>query len=142
MRRRVTQLAAVALGTAGFAAGCAGDEDDYENRPRPPAVVNVTAAITDSGVSVSPPRLGAGPVQLIVTNLTDSARELTLETNEIGGTGGGVRQSTGKLNPGDTAELKAELKPGSYEVRVEGARPTPLRVGAPRPSAQGQLLQP
>jgi hypothetical protein len=83
-----------------------------------------------------------GPVELIVTNLTDDARELTLETTEIGGTGGGIEQSTGQINPGTTAQLKAELKQGRYAIIVDGAGTTPLRVGAPRPSAQDQLLQP
>ena len=36
-------------------AGCGGDSD-YANKPRPPAPINVTAAITNSQVSVSPQR--------------------------------------------------------------------------------------
>jgi hypothetical protein len=34
-------------------AGCGGG-DDYANEPRPPAPINVTAAITNSRVNVSP----------------------------------------------------------------------------------------
>jgi hypothetical protein len=142
MRRRVSsQLVVLALGIAGVA-GCGGDEDGYANDPRPPSPVAVTAAITDRGVTVSPERLGAGPVNLTVANLTDQAHELTLETDEIGGTGGGIRQTTGPINPGDTAQLRADLASGSYEVSIAGERPASLRVGARRPSAQDQLLQP
>ncbi len=141
MRMRVaTQLVVLALGAV-IVTGC-GDDDDYANEARAPATVVVSAAITDRGVSVSPEELGAGPVTLIVTNLTDAAHELTLETEEIGGSGGGIRQSTGPINPGDTAQLQADLASGAYEVAVDGQRPAPLRVGAPRPSAQDQLLQP
>ena len=99
----MTSALVLALGAA--AVGCGEDDDEYENRARPPAPVIVTAAITDRGVAVSPERLGAGPVELIVTNLTDQAHELMVETEEIGGTGGGIEQSTGPINPGDTAHV-------------------------------------
>ncbi len=139
-RRIVTHLVVVAgLGLLGL--GCS-EDDEYENRLRPPEPIVVTASINDDGVSVAPRQFGAGPVELIVTNLTQEARELELETDEIGGTGGGIQQSTGSINPGSTAQLKAELRQGRYEIRVDGAGATPLRVGAPRESAQDQLLQP
>ena len=140
VRRIVTPLLALALGAA--VAGCGEDGDEYDNTARAPAPVVVTAAITDRGVSVSPERLGAGPVELIATNLTGQAHELQFETDEIGGTGGGIQQSTGPINPGDTARLQADLATGAYEVSVDGERPASLRVGAPRPSAQDRLLQP
>jgi hypothetical protein len=140
-RRVVTQLVVLAVGPA-LAAGCGGGDDDYANQARPPAPVVVSAAITDRGVSVSPEQLGAGPVTLIVANLTDMAHDLTLETDEIGGTGGGIRQSTGPINPGDSAQLRADLASGAYEVAVDGQAAARVRVGAPRPSAQDQLLQP
>ena len=136
----MTSALVLALGAA--AVGCGEDDDEYENRARPPAPVIVTAAITDRGVAVSPERLGAGPVELIVTNLTDQARDLMFETREIGGTGGGIQQSTGPINPGDTARLQAELRPGRYAITADGVGTVPVRVGSPRPSAQDQLLQP
>ena len=139
-RRVVIQVVVLALGAA--APGCGADDDEYENRARTPAPVVITAAITDRGVSVSPERLGAGPVELIVTNLTAQAHDLMFETEEIGGTGGGIRQSTGPINPGDTASLQADLTSGAYEISIDGEPPASLRVGAPRPSAQDRLLQP
>ena len=141
MRRRVVTHVVLLAAGAVPVLGC-GANDEYENAARPPSPVTVTAAITDRGVSVSPERLGAGPVTLIVANLTDEAHELTFETEEIGGTGGGIQQSTGPINPGDTARLQADLASGAYEVSIDGAAPAPLRVGAPRPESQDQLLQP
>ena len=141
MRRLVAHVLVLALG-AGVIAACGEDDDEYENTARVPAPVVVTAAITERGVSVSPGRLGAGPVELIVTNLTEQAHDLMFATDEIGGTGGGIQQSTGPINPGDTARLQADLTTGAYEISADGERPASLRVGAPRASAQDRLLQP
>lgn len=124
-------------------AGC-GDDDDYANENRPPTPINLSAAITGDRVSVSPTQFGAGPVILIVTNQTRAAQEVTLETDETGGTEAGLRQSTSSINPQDTASLKVTVRPGRYVVRVEddGIRPARLVVGPKRPSAQNELLQP
>lgn len=124
-------------------AGC-GDDDDYANENRPPTPINLSAAISSDRVSVSPTKFGAGPVILIVTNQTRAAQEVTLETDETGGTEAGLRQSTSSINPQDTASLKVTVRPGHYVVRVEddGIRPARLVVGPKRPSAQNELLQP
>lgn len=136
-------FAAVVLGAAALAVGC-GEEDNYENRARPPAPIVVSASITDERVSVAPKSFGAGPVTLIVTNQTQSAQELVLETDEIGGSDAGIEQETGPIHPGDTASLKAELREGTYRVAVNGRgiAEAALDVGEPRESAQNQLLQP
>ena len=136
-------FAAVVLGAVALAAGC-GEDDDYENEPRPPAPIVVSAAITQDGVSVSPRTFGAGPITLIVTNQTENAQEVTLETDEIGGDSPGIEQETGPISPGDTASLKADLREGTYRVGVDGRgiSAAALDVGEPRESAQNQLLQP
>ena len=140
IRARTFAVAAVLSGTV---AAC-GDEDDYANEPRPPSPIVVSAAVTDGRVSVSPKRFGAGPVNLIVTNQTDRAQEITLETDEIGGSAPGIQQRTGPINPGDTASLKADLKQGTYKVGVDSQniRAAALDVADARPSAQNELLQP
>jgi hypothetical protein len=140
---RVRAFAVAALSAAAFAVAC-GDDDDYKNEPRPPAPIVVSAAVTDRAVSVSPKEFGAGPVNLIATNQTEKAQEITLETDEIGGTEPGIQQRTGPINPGDTASLKADLKPGTYRLAVEGdeIRAAAIEVGRERPSAQNELLQP
>ena len=130
--------AAVAL-----VAGCGGT-DDYANKKRPPAPINVTANITDQRVAVSPRSFGAGPIVLIIANLTDKSQRVTFETSGGPGSGPGIRQTTSPVNPSGTAELKVDVKRGTYELSVgsEAVRPGLVRVGAPRESAQNQLLQP
>jgi hypothetical protein len=143
--RRRTRVAVVSL--AGFtlaATGCGGDEAEYANDPRPASPIVVSASISGERVSVSPREFGAGPIQLIVTNQTERAQELTLETDEIGGSAPGIEQNSGPINPGDTASLKADLRKGTYKVAVAGSgiAGVSLEVGADRPSSQDELLQP
>jgi hypothetical protein len=140
---RTHRWAAAALGVGALLAGC-GEEEDYENAPRPPAPIVVSASIDPKRVSVAPDEFGAGPITLIVTNQTEAAQELTLETDEIGGKGPGLQQETGPISPGATASLKADLEQGTYRVAVDGAGidEAQLAVGEPRPSAQNELLQP
>lgn len=134
----------MAVGATLLIAGCGSEDTDYGNEPRPPARITVTARIGDEGVSVSPRTFGAGPIQLVVSNQTDEAQELTLETDEIGGDDPGIKQNSGPINPGDTASLQANLGRGTYRVGVDtrGIDATRLKVGSERPSAQNQLLQP
>ena len=146
VNRRVSRAAAAALATTAglLLAACGGDEADYANEPRPPSPIVVSASISEGSVSVSPSSFGAGPVTLIVTNQTGRTQELTLETEEIGGDAPGIEQNTGPINPGDTAQLQADLRQGTYRVGVdsEGVSAASLRVGEKRPSSQDELLQP
>lgn len=136
---------AVALGAIAMvgAAGC-GDDEDFANEPRPPAPVTLTASISKERVSVSPKAFGAGPIELIITNQTDSTQRVTLETDEPPGSGPGIKQVTGPINPRETASLKANLDPGTYSVQVDGGDITDatLRVGDERASSQDDLLLP
>jgi hypothetical protein len=135
MRIRCALALAAALGIA----GC-GDED-HVNHERPPASINVTAAIADGGIQVSPRRFGAGPIRLIVSNQTAAAQELTFET---GGDGSGTTQTTAPISPDGTATLEVDATEGDYVISTgeRRIRPTAVAVGAPRPSAQNELLQP
>lgn len=121
-----------------------GSEEKYANEPRPPAPINVTAAITESRVELSPRRFGAGPIVLIIANQSGRPREVTLETDEPAEDKPGIRQTTSPVNPRGTAELQVDVTQGTYSVSVdsERVRPAALTVGAPRASAQNDLLQP
>jgi hypothetical protein len=120
--------------------GC-GDEEDRANANRPPAAINVTAAIIDGRVLVSPKRFGAGPIRLIVTNQTDSDQRLTLESDD---SGGGVTATSGAIAPATTATLEVDVREGDYALHTsdDGIAPASVKVGAARESAQGALLQP
>jgi hypothetical protein len=140
-RRRPGAVLAAAALTAG--AGACGGDEGYENRPRPPAPINVTAAIDDE-VRVSPPTFGAGPVVFIISNQSSSAQEVTFETDELAGSTGGIRRSTGPIDPRSTGQLKVDARQGTYSLSASTRRiaPASIRVSRPRPSAQDELLQP
>src|SRR4051812_29833713 len=103
MRSAITPRPAPAGLTAAFACvaavatGC-GDTSSHKNDPRPPAPIVVTASVSNDGISISPRRFGAGPIQLVVTNQTDASQEIRLETDELGGTKAGITQETGPIN--------------------------------------------
>ena len=79
-----------------------------------------------------------------MTNQTESAQELTLESDEVGGDSGGITESTEPIDPSGTATLEADVREGEYAISVADGeiRPAAVKVGAPRPSAQDQLLLP
>jgi len=135
-------LAAVLL-FAALIAGCGGD-DDFANSPRPPTQIMVAATIAPTRVSVSPSRLGAGPIELLASNQTTSSQRLTLRSAAAATDSEPLQQSTGPINPGDTASLSAHLTPGSYTVSAGSGAIAPARieVGAPRPSGQDRPMQP
>lgn len=135
------RLAAGVLAVGLFASSCGGEEQQPRGN-RPPTPIVVSAAILDKQIAVSPKAFGAGPVRLVVTNQTGTSKELKLET---AGSGAGLRQRTGPINPSDTAALQADLPEGRYTVTVgEGdtARSTTLAVGPERPNSNNDLLQP
>jgi hypothetical protein len=142
MRRTAAAMPLAAAAIVALA-GC-GTSTDYKNDPRPPTLIVLTASIDDQRVSVSPRTFGAGPISLIVTNQTNTAQSVTLESADKAGSGPGLRQETAPISPRDTATLKADVKPGRYTVHVrgDGIEAARLRVGPERASAQNDLLQP
>jgi hypothetical protein len=121
-----------------------GGGGSYDNKLRPAAPINITAYVSTKAVSVSPAKFGAGPIVLIVTNQSDNAQELTLETDQLASSTPGVKQSTGPISPRGTGRLKVDVKSGSYTLHTgsDTIQPAKLTVGSARPSAQNQVLQP
>jgi hypothetical protein len=136
MRIRWALLAAAMVGIA----GC-GDSESHVNRERPPASINVTAAIAGGRIHVSPREFGAGPIRLIVSNQTTSAQAVTFET---GGQGSGTTGTTAPIQPAGTGTLELDAAEGDYEISTDdgSVRAASVTVGAPRESAQNQLLLP
>ncbi len=131
--------AGLAVAAAAFA-GC-GDED-FENEPRAPVRVELTGVIHDDEVTVSPSKVGAGPVGITISNQTDRERIVTLE-------GESIREQGGTVQPGATVTLQKTLEPGSYEVRAGSEkavrreiRPAVLEIGRKRENSNNELLLP
>ena len=141
MRHSRTATGLIALATT--IAGCGGGKD-YANDPRPPIPVNISAAISDQQVTVSPKKVGAGPVVIIIANETRGAHRVTVETDVLGAAEGGIKQQTSPINPDGTATLKLDLRKGTYKVSVDDGdiSAARLKIGEPRESSQDELLQP
>ncbi|HEX5894864.1 MAG TPA: hypothetical protein VFY47_00965 [Thermoleophilaceae bacterium] len=135
----VRACAALAV-VAALLAGC-GDED-FKNEARAPVRVALTGVIQDDKVTVSPAKIGAGPVEITISNQTDSERTITLE-------GESITEQQGPVQPGDTATIQKTLAPGDYEVRAGSKKavrkeiqPAVLRIGKERKNSNNELLQP
>ena len=127
-------------GVAAAAVGCG--TPDFENKPRPPVPVALTGVIQEKKVTVSPDKVGAGPVVITVSNQTKAAHTITLE-------GESISERVGPINPLDTATIQKTLKQGTYAVKAGSARalphaikPAKLTIGKERTSSSNQVLQP
>jgi hypothetical protein len=128
--------AAVLLVLVTIGLGACG-EDDFPNDPRPPSPVELTAAIDENSVDISPTTLGAGLVNVTISNQTPEPARLTLE--------GPTSETSGEIPPGGTGSIKTALTEGEYEAAAGAEidiRPATLEVGPERPSSQNELLQP
>jgi hypothetical protein len=104
--------------------------------------VQLTGVVTDRGVQISPRRVGAGPVIIIISNQTQSAHTFTLEGN-------GRTDTVGPVNPLGTGKLQATVTAGNYTVKA-GSRQAASRdipsgtvtVTRERQNSSGTLLLP
>lgn len=137
-RRRV----AVALVLVVVAGGCGGD--DFANDARAAPESSVGAVVTVKGVTVSPPRLRAGIVELLASNQTRTSRRVQLRSVRLADGAKPLAQSTGPINPGGAVSLQAKLGAGTYLVSAIGAdlEPATIVVTPARGSGSDRLLQP
>ena len=122
-----------------LAAGC-GEEATHVNDERPARSINVTASLLDGELTVSPTKFGAGPLRILVSNQDAEAVRLTFET---AGSGAGTIARSPSVAPGSVATMQVDAEEGEYTLSASGdVEPVALTVGAPRASAQEDLLQP
>ncbi len=126
-------------------AGCGGD--DFERKPSAPVSLELTGVIQRDRVTVSPNKVGAGPISIVISNQTDDAHTVTLGGQARGG--GRIEERVGPINPLDTATIQKTLAPGSYEVRAGSQaampreiRPAELKVSSQRRSSSDRVLLP
>ena len=137
--RRVTAAALLAL--SALLAGCG--EDDFQNEPRPPIPLQLTGVINDSGVTISPSTVGAGPIVLTISNQTDEPHTLALDGENV------IERVDSPVDPGETATIQRTLEPGAYEVRagspeatVREIPPGRLTIGPRRDTSSDDTLLP
>ena len=123
---------------AAIVAGC-GDED-FKNEARAPVREALTGVIQDDKVTVSPAKLGAGPVEITISNQTKADHTVTLE-------GESIVERQGPVAPGDTVTIQKTLTQGSYEVKAGSEkavpreiRPAVLQIGKERKNSNNDLL--
>jgi hypothetical protein len=143
--RTIGQLAIIALVVS--ACGSAGGKS--ASLPRPPNPVNLTVYVNDSRVSVSPEKVGAGPITFIVTNQASHAEALAISK------GGSTLASTAPINPQGTTQVSVDFKPGEYTIatgarggndaqlsKQSSIRPASIHIGRERASSSNSVLQP
>ena len=128
-------------------AGCGTTRMTFVDAPAPP--VELSVYISSHGVSVSPRRLGAGQVNVLVSN--EASRIVFLKIIRQGR----LVASSRPIAAGANAQFRAELRPGRYALGVTpvhatdaqlalgtGIAPAALLIGRPRPNGNNALLQP
>jgi len=132
---RVT-VAGVGLALVAGVSGCG--EDDFENDPRPPSPVELTAAIDKKSVSIAPSDPAAGLVVITISNQTDEPTQLVLDGP------GDDDPTSGNIAPLGTGSIKAALEEGEYQATAgdEAIAPAAITVGPPGESSQNDLLLP
>lgn len=127
-----------------FAAGCGGSDEPRTNLPRPAPLVNLTAAVQDDVIRVSPSAVGAGQIVLVISNQSDRPQRVTFETDELGGTKSGRTATSPVIPAKSTGRLTIDAREGRYSVSVpdEAIRAARVFVGPPRESGQNRVLLP
>lgn len=146
MRIRMIGIAGMSL--AAVACGSTGGSSPTVSRP--PTPINMSVFVNDSRISVSPSRVGAGPVVFIVTNQASKAEALAISRYGAAS----PLASTAPINPDGTTQLSVDFQPGDYTIatsrrgtEAQLSEPSPIRsasihIGHERQSANNALLQP
>jgi uncharacterized cupredoxin-like copper-binding protein len=134
MRR--SAYAAVGLATLALgAAGCGGDDDNSSDTsastPAPAPAATTPATSTPAASGGGAVTISESEFKLDPANATAKAGKVTVEAKNDGQTvhdleveGNGVEEKTAALQPGSSAKLNLDLKPGKYEMycTIDGHR--------------------
>jgi hypothetical protein len=138
------------VGACAVVAGCGSAGGTAPTQPRPPSPVNLTVYVNDSKVSVSPSKVGAGPVVFIVTNQATKSEQLAISRT---GHSSPIA-STAPINPQGTTQVSVNFRPGDYTIATQrhgtdaqlSEQPTirsaSIHIGSERPNGSNELLQP
>lgn len=96
-------------------------QEEFANEPRPATAIELTGVIQEDKVTVSPRKVGAGPVTITVSNQTDDPHTVVLA-------GDRSRAEVGPINPLDTGTIQKTLEPGIYEVRAGSTKALPREI--------------
>jgi hypothetical protein len=107
--------------------------------------------VNDSHISVSPSRVGAGPVVFIVTNQASRSEGLAISRS---GNNSGPIASTAPINPQATTQVSVDVEPGDYTIatarhgtdaqlsKQSAIRSASIHIGRERQNGNNELLQP
>jgi hypothetical protein len=146
MRIRIIAI----VGACTVVAGCGAAGGTAPTQPRPPSPINLTVYVNDSRISVSPSRVGAGPVVFIVTNQASKAEQLAVSRPGMSS----PIASTAPINPQGTTQVSVNFRPGDYTIatqrhgtdaqlsRQPSIRSASIHIGRERANGSNDLLQP
>lgn len=139
-KKRLSRTSLLIVAALALASGGCGE--DFQNEPRAPVPIELTAVVQPGGVTVSPDRVGAGPIVITISNQTDDSQNVTLA-------GDSVQEDVGPINPRDTATIQKTVAQGAYTVgatsedgRQRAVRAAKLDVGPPRAESNDRILLP
>jgi hypothetical protein len=139
--RRIRGQAFVITAAVALSVSACG-QSDFKNEPRPSVSVELTGVIKKDKVTISPSKVGAGPILITISNQTNEAHTVTLR-------GEGDKEDVGPVNPLDTATIQKTVKSGTYEVIAGSPKaltrepsPATLTIGPKRRNSNDRLLQP
>ena len=138
-RKRSAATLASAIVSVALVAGCGGGKD-FADQPRPAAPIQLNGVINSQGVQISPSNVGAGPVEILVSNQTGAPHTLELNGSDI------ATVTTAPIGAGNTGQIQATLKQGVYTVKagnshavVRELKPARLVIGPERQDSNDQV---
>ena len=140
-----------ALAAAVAIAACG--SEDFENAPRPPSPIQLSALIKDGQVSLGPRSgVGAGLATITISNQTQDPAKLLLEGPQDNASDEVVRSDGQTIVGGrgvgtGVGTMLVDHQEGAYPGSAAndsgaGGHETTLRVGPERKSSQNELLLP